>query len=154
MIALHWIRSCSKQWKPFVENRVSLIQFDTTGNLETQCSGKENPADRGTRGNSAHALPEDTFWWHRPEWLKDGAQTHETELQVRNENDDVMECVVHNTNNNSDCTVSPLLELNSYSGLNRVLRITSWIQRFVHNAQTKEKHYGQLSTEENQQAEQ
>ena len=26
MIAFHWIRSCSKQWKPFVDNRVSEIQ--------------------------------------------------------------------------------------------------------------------------------
>ena len=34
------------------------------------------------------------------------------------------------------------------------MRITAWIQRFVHNARTKEKRNGQLCTEEIQQAEQ
>ena len=73
-----------------------------------------------------------------------------------NENDDLMEYVVQNTivKTESVCTVSPLFELNRYSGLNRVLRITAWIQRFVHNARTKEKRNGQLCTEEIQQAEQ
>ena len=157
MITFHWIKSSSKQWKPFVENRVSEIQTLTLPKNWKHCSGKENPADRRKIcGKSAQALQEDTLWWHGPEWLKDGAQTHETEPQLMNENDDVMEYVVQNTivKTESVCTVSPLFELNRYSGLNRVLRITAWIQRFVHNARTKEKRNGQLCTEEIQQAEQ
>ncbi|KAK0140715.1 hypothetical protein N1851_022297 [Merluccius polli] len=82
-----------------------------------------------------------------------GAQTHESEPQVMNENDDVMEYVVQNTITDPDCKVSTLLDLNRYSGLNRVLRITAWIQRFVHKARTQEKRNGQLCTEEIQQAE-
>lgn len=91
---------------------------------------------------------------HGPEWLKDGVQMRETEPQVINENYDVMEYVVQNTMTDTDCTVSPLFDLNRYSRLNRVLRITAWIQRFVHNARTHEKRNGQLCTKEIQQAEQ
>lgn len=153
MITFHWIRSSSKQWKPFVENRVIEIQNLTLPENWKHCSGKENPADRGTRVMSAQALQKETFWWHGPEWLKDGLQTHDIESQTMKETD-VMEYVVQKTMIDPDCKVAPLFDLNKYSGLNRVLRITSWIQRFVHNARTQEKRYGPLCTDEIQQAEQ
>ena len=35
MIAFHWIRSCSKQWKPFVENRVSEMEMEKRIQLTT-----------------------------------------------------------------------------------------------------------------------
>lgn len=118
------------------------------------CYGRENPADRGTHGTSVQALQEDALWWHRPEWLSDGAQTHEIEPQVINENDDVMECVVQNAMIDPVCIVPPLFDLNRYSRLNKVLRFTAWIRGFVHNARTQEKRTGELCTEEIQQAEQ
>lgn len=154
MITFHWIRSSSKQWKPFVENRVSEIQSLTSPENWKHCSGKENPADCGTRGLSAQALQEEVLWWHGPEWLKTGAQTYEIEPQVINENDDVLEYVVQNTTIDQNCIVLPLFDLHKYSGLNKALRITAWIQRFVYNARTQKKRNGQLCTEEIQQAEQ
>lgn len=158
MITFHWIRSSSKQWKPFVENRVSEIQSLTSPENWKHCIGKENPADHGTRGMSARALQEDALWWHGPEWLKDCTHDQETESQVTNENDEVMEYVVQNTKTDTqidpDCKMTQLFDLKKYSRLNRVLRITAWIKRFVHNARTQNKRTGELCTEEIQQAEQ
>lgn len=89
------------------------------------CSGKENPPDHVTCGMSARALQWEALWWHRPKWLKDSMQTRETEPHVINENDDVMEYVAQNIMTDPHCTVSLLFDLNRYSGLNRVLRITA-----------------------------
>lgn len=150
MITFHWIRSSSKQWKQFVANRVSEIQNLTLPEKWNHCAGKENPADRGTRGISAQSLKEDVLWWHGPEWLKD--VNDETEVMTEFE-DDVDEYVVQNTVTEPDCIAQPLFDLSKNSELNKPLRITAWIQRFVHNAQKTEKRTGELCTEEIQQAE-
>lgn len=43
---------------------------------------------------------------------------------------------------------SELLEVKNYSDLNRVLRVTAWVRRFIHNARGNPKCTGTLSTEE------
>ncbi|XP_014904475.1 uncharacterized protein LOC106957601 [Poecilia latipinna] len=50
MITLHWIRSSSRRWKPFVSNRVAEIQGLTNPELWSHCAGKMNPADLLTLG--------------------------------------------------------------------------------------------------------
>jgi len=149
MITFHWIRSSSKQWKQFVANRVSEIQSLTVPGNWNHCAGKENPADRGTRGTSVRDLKEDDLWWHGPEWLK--YVSSPTEVII--EEDEIHEYLVQNTVTELDCTVSPVFELSRHSELSKSLRITAWIQRFVHNARTRERRTGELCTEELQQAE-
>lgn len=44
-IVLCWLRSCSRQWTPFVANRVAEIQTITDISSWRHVSGQENPAD-------------------------------------------------------------------------------------------------------------
>ena len=48
---------------------------------------------------------------------------------------------------------SELLELKNYGDLNRVLHVTAWVRRFIHNARGNPKRAGALSTEEKAEAE-
>ena len=62
--------------------------------------------------------------------------------------DEIPEYIVQNTVTELDCTLEPLVDLNKYSGLSKVLRVTAWIQRFVNNVLKKERRTGELCTEE------
>lgn len=44
--------------------------------------------------------------------------------------------------------IEPVLELERYGKLKRVLRVTGWIKRFIANAQTKTKTRGELTADE------
>ncbi len=79
------------------------------------------------------------------EWLKDVSCKSEviSDIEI-----DVHEYLVQNTVADPDRTVQPLFDLSQYSGLNKPLRITAWIKRFIHNTQSKERHSGELCIEE------
>ena len=68
-VALGWICSDPKRWKPFVANRVMEIQSYTTPSQWMHCPGEDNPADHLSRGVSAENLQELQNWWHGPSWL-------------------------------------------------------------------------------------
>lgn len=68
-IALSWIRSPAKNWKPFVQNRVREIQNVSDPESWRHCPGTDNPADYLTRGMKAEALLASRHWWHGPAWL-------------------------------------------------------------------------------------
>nr|XP_033949987.1 uncharacterized protein LOC117454852 [Pseudochaenichthys georgianus] len=75
MIVFHWIRSSAQRWKPFVSNRVTEIQGLTNPESWAHCSGKINPADLPTRGQSVENLIQSKLWWSGPTSLlsTDGA---------------------------------------------------------------------------------
>lgn len=50
--AIYWIKR-SKEWKQFVQNRVNEILSLTEESMWNHCPGIENPADIGSRGESA-----------------------------------------------------------------------------------------------------
>ena len=158
MITLHWIKSSAKQWKPFVENRVCEIQILTALAQWNHCSGSENPADVATRGTSVNKLKENSLWWTGPTWLKQREINYcETELEPHENAEAVKENLsvveVTNLTSSENSTKTELLELKNYSHLNRVLHVTAWIRRFIHNAKGKQKHTGALTAEEISEAE-
>lgn len=69
MIALHWIKGLTTQWKPFVANRVMEIQQRTEPSNWRHCPGAENPADLLTRGVPPDCLQKCGLWWKGPKWL-------------------------------------------------------------------------------------
>ena len=68
-VSLYWIKSLRREWKPWVERRVTNIR-DVT---DTQCwrhvPGSENPADLATRFGRINTLITEK-WWFGHEFLK------------------------------------------------------------------------------------
>ena len=74
-VALHWIRGTCREWRPFVENRVSEIRRKTPPDLWNHCPGATNPADLPSRGMTMSELQVSHLWNFGPDWLKLGPVT-------------------------------------------------------------------------------
>ena len=61
-VALYWIQGTNKEWKPFVENRVTEIRRNVAPSLWSHCPGKSNPADLPSRGLSALEVSVNQLW--------------------------------------------------------------------------------------------
>ena len=74
--AIYWIKE-SKEWKQFVQNRVTEILTLTEESIImwNHCPGTENPADIGSRGESAFKLKGSQLWWKGPPWLSESVSS-------------------------------------------------------------------------------
>ena len=123
-VALHWIRG-NGQYKQFVANRVSKIHHHPEIQWR-HIPTAENPADLASRGGQPTSL-----WWNGPGWFADQRKwprslvtcpttTSEAEAKVIQEVDDFEQ----------------LLEKHK---LQRALRVTAWIARFLRNCKRDNK---------------
>lgn len=151
-IALHWIKGNSKDWKPFVSNRVQEIQSNSNPKSWNFCKGKENPADLLTRGVHLKSLPKNSSWWHGPGWLSDP--------EVPSNSNSFMDLKAIQTERRSkacvltSCVSSDVIDVKKFSRLERLYRVTAWTLRFVNNAKcVNAKRLGPLSAEELENAE-
>ncbi|GBM59351.1 hypothetical protein AVEN_17394-1 [Araneus ventricosus] len=123
-------------WMQFVRNRVSEIREKTNPNRWLHCAGKGFLADKLTRGISAQALVNDEIWFPGPPWLlqtnvpcNKSSDIVDTELNcVEEERRKVV--VTFQTN------IEPLLNLDNYSDLDKVIRISSYVLRFANNCRS------------------
>ena len=70
MNVLWWIRGRSRNFKPFVANRIGEIQTKSNPEQWRYVPTKENPADYLTRGKSVSELANADIWWKGPEFLE------------------------------------------------------------------------------------
>lgn len=151
MIVIQWIHSSAQRWKQFVANRVEEIQSLTTPESWSHCSGKLNPADLITRGQTVSKMKEEELWWAGPQFL-DALTQPESPLREHCE-DEVkaelkhLEITVH-LGNTETIPAESLLHLEKYSKIKTVLRVTAWIKRFAHNCRSRTKRQGELTAEE------
>lgn len=82
MIVLCWLNSTASKWKPFVANRVKLIQSVSDPSMWHHVGSKNNPADIISRGMLPSKLLNNKLWWHGPEFLHDQIElwAHRQEL--------------------------------------------------------------------------
>ena len=66
----YWVHNQSRDFKPFVANRVGEIHRITNPEQWHHVPGKDNPADLATRGMTAVELNDSTFWAEGPTFLK------------------------------------------------------------------------------------
>ena len=72
-IALCWVKEEDKEWKQFVENRVSEIRRLIPAKHWKHCAGTKHPADILSRGTTPAELQEKiTFWLYGPSWPVSG----------------------------------------------------------------------------------
>ncbi|XP_018577810.1 uncharacterized protein LOC108916094 [Anoplophora glabripennis] len=144
-ITLRWIIEKPERWKPYVANRVREIQSLTKDSVWRHCPGQDNPADLVTRGIKANKLITSTLWKFGPYYLRESEESWpEDDDEMM---DDYQGNFVLNTQTVEEVS-DPLFDLNRYSSINKILRVTSYVLRFISNVKFKQKIVGNLGVEE------
>ena len=139
-IVLYWISSKKQLKQQFVSHRIQEITQAFPSKMWNYCPTGDNPADLLTRGTNSEVL-HDSLWMHGPSWLSEKSRwpqwkQNEAEILHLQTEGDIKEA------NNSEPTsveatsltgLHKILLISSYSSLARLLRITSYVLRFVHN---------------------
>ena len=139
MISLWWIRNTDKEYKQFVENRVSEIRRNAPPEQWRYCPTSENPADIASRGIKATALKESSLWLHGPEFLsKESAywpvqpvnvQAKEELCELKSAKPTVSSLL--NTCTEKEANLESIINPESYSSLTKLIRVTSLVLLFV-----------------------
>ena len=161
-ITLSWIRGENLEFKPFVENRLRIIRRNVNSKLWNHCRSSENPADIITRFNSCNLNDNDT-WWHGPPFLK--AITEQNLFNQRGkprtcntnvlEDENLSHVNLHSkethdelkskegitliVKNHQTDNIQQTIDIDRYSNLYKLYRITALVFRMIHNIQTKDK---------------
>lgn len=153
MNVLSWIKSESRQFKPFVANRVASIQQETCPSQWRHVPGEHNPADDASRGLSADQLTSDSRWFTGPEFLnQDPASWPERPLAVSTPEANKEKKKVKLSFPAQHHQV--VWNENKFSSLKRLIRITAWVIRFTSNCRSGlDKRSGILTPEELREAE-
>ena len=130
-VAFYWVTGTTKVWKQFVQRRVSEIRRLIHPTLWRHCSGKDNPADLPSRGVTPTELAHSQLWIKGPSWLglpKSEHPTAETEMPV----DCTPELKVMTMGPLTTTSSTTLdIDCHDYSSLQRLLRVTAYILRFI-----------------------
>ena len=159
--ALCWIRNKHQQFKQFVDERARHIRELTDESRWMHVKGEENPADLTTRGVLASELKNNEFWYKGPSWLRlpiDQWPVNESYVEVTDESVVEMRAEdrkrVEQTEVMLAVVADDVIDVRRFSSLQRLLRVTAYVKRFVHNTRNKlDRKSGELSTEEIQQSE-
>jgi hypothetical protein len=145
-IVLHWLQS-DKKLPCFVNNRVTEIKANPVISEFKYCPTADNPADLISRGLDASKLSGNTLWWHGPHWLKLGdwpiCETFDSKiLQISAE--DTCDCgtcdataepvpSVSMVSHDVNPSVSHVIDTSRFHSLRKLLRVTAYVRRFIHN---------------------
>ena len=144
--ALCWIKN-AKAWKPYVQHRVSKIRELTNKASWNFCPGELNPADVPSRGCGGEQLARNQTWWNGPKFLK-MTRDHWPESPQTSDNEDALQEVTKNPvsvthslvtaeSEGQSVDLSQVIDIERYSSVTRLLRITAYILRFVRNAKER-----------------
>ena len=137
-VALFWITNGNKEWKQFVENRVSEIRNLLPTATWRHCPGRDNPADIPSRGIKPTELTSNELWSCGPEWLTD-VETHSCQdekeitppkeclVEVRSTKSRTVNLIVNTTPQ----TLSNIINIENFGTLDRLVRVTAYVLRFV-----------------------
>ncbi|GFU15780.1 integrase catalytic domain-containing protein [Nephila pilipes] len=112
---------------------------------------KENPADILSRGISVRELKDSELWWHGPPWLKQTKQfwpkiekqnVSSLNLELKSKFRDISQNEVILKNREK------LLNIDKFSSYLKLLRVTAFVFRYIHNTRNTLKKRGAVDTEE------
>lgn len=143
-VVLSWIQGDSSRWKPFVANRIGMIQQLTNPSQWKHCAGTDNPADLLTRGVSANDLIESTLWRNGPEFLTENVNSWESiDIPVEVAFDACQEEAKKSVTCFSSAEVR-VFDVSRWGTLVRAIRVVSWVLRVITRGSSK----GELTFEE------
>ena len=120
------------------------------------CTGEDNPADIRSRGAFGSKLKDDELWWKGPHRLSAGEENWPQVESVTNSPES--EEKVKKTANamvvdvQSPPSVASIVDINRHGKLDKLLRVTAWVLRFIRNSRPNQdetaKRKGRLTREE------
>ena len=141
-IAIWWICQIGKKWKCWIQNRFDTIGQNVAVDNWYYVPTKLNLADISTKKAKLDKINE-KLWWNGSKFLLDVIEkwpSQEFRNSVKEKNtadisDEILVCSV---------IVEPLIigvgkifDLERFSFLDRLLRVTSYVLRFVHNVKSR-----------------
>ena len=135
-IVLNWLDGNPRRFKTYVGNQISFILSHTPSKHWRHVKGEQNPADCASRGLFPEELIAHELWWQGPTWLKpDRADWPQlVELPHIPPSDEEKEISLHVHTE----TREPVVPVDRYSSFNTLVRVTSWIMRYVRNLKKSE----------------
>ena len=140
-IVIHWLSS-NKDLKQFVKNRVIEIRESTRNTTWNYCPSSDKSADLLTRGVRSDAIIASELWNNGPNWLTNQdswpqwnpktvlLQTFVPE-DPQTDHDDSPPNETPQSTLLSHKGIGNVINLNNYSDLQRLLKTTTWVFRFV-----------------------
>ena len=141
-VTLCWIKGEEREWKQFVQNRVDEIRTLVPASRWQHCNGKDNPADIPSRGSSPLELSQCPLWMEGPKWLTSITEdtksvfnsTHVPEeclAEVRAE--EKVKCQTSSLflSATEPCGIAQIMEAEDFSDLQRLLRVSALVLKFV-----------------------
>ena len=139
LVALYWIQGTDKDWKPFVNNRVTEIRNCFSPENWSHCPGLSNPADLPSRGLTLLELSVSQLWRQGPPWLYEPGTTRST--QECGKVSVPEECMVEVKSSSRSAhslltthpadTIGSLIKCEDFSSLTRLFRVTAYVLRAV-----------------------
>ena len=147
-IAVHQILKTEKTQKQFVQNRVNEIRQLVPTIRWRYCPTKENPTDLVSRGVKGSVLKNSKKWWEGPEFLKENPKNwpnnekfekpdSEKLSDIACENVEVGETEILRVDAITQIDARELIDPCKYSNIDKLLRVTAYVIRFVNNIRSK-----------------
>ena len=130
-IVVHWLDGSPHRFKAYVGNCVSFIISHIPSTNWKHVRGEQNPADCASRGSYPDEHVQNELWWHGPPWLKQVPSDWPRQIETLPAESSYhqKELCLHVTLT----TKEPIIPFDRLSSYNTLIRITSWVMRFVRN---------------------
>ena len=151
-VALAWLKGeeGKTKWTPWVERRVKKVKKRSDVENWDYVHTSINPADIGTREASAMKIKENELWWYGPRLPHDNPVKSEEKNRSEIEKEKaVVTLLVDFDPANS---IRNLIDVERFSSLSKLLRVTAYVLRFVDRCKTKELRTGEVTVEETEKA--
>ena len=134
-VVLAWLQGHPSRWSTYVANRVADIQETLPPEKWNHVRSEHNPADCASRGISPTQLLQHDLWWHGPMWLQSTIPTWHRSSS--NEHSTILEARKVAATTQIIQTDECWSLLYQYSSFNKLVRVTSYVMRFVFNLKSK-----------------
>jgi hypothetical protein len=164
-IVLWWINGKGKQYKQFVQNRVTQIRELFGKECWRYCPSGLNPADIASRGANCSELKLSKLWWNGPPFLQKERSQWPANITAISSDISELEEVKCEEKNIQVCNtflvaqkgphvkLAEVIQCEGYSKLSKLLRVTAYVLRFIKSCKKPtNREVGELKVEEIQSA--
>ena len=147
--ALSWIKN-ERDWKQYVRNRVAEIRSITSVDSWRFCPGTKSPANLPSRGLEAKELASSKVWWNGPDFLyhppklwakyvtaQENTIDDDAMTKMVKQSPEVIYTLATNEAVADDSSIANLMDINRYSSMTKLLRVTAYVLRFTRIAKSR-----------------